>query len=620
LCGIIGIWAKNNQGKKDLSKIELALPYILHRGPDHQQCKMYSNCALGHTRLSIIDPDERANQPFSLGNGRYTLVFNGEIYNYIELRKSLEIEGVKFETNSDTEVLYHLLIREGELALEKLNGFFAFGFYDERENTLLLARDRMGIKPLLIYEDTEKFIFSSTLDSLFEFDIPKEINFKALNNYFQYTYISAPQTILENTKKLEPGYYCKVTEKKITYKQYYLLNNNLKKQSYSSSKNELKQRLHQSVESRLIADVPIGCFLSGGVDSSIIAAIAKSKREKLNTFSVGFDHAYFNESAYAEMVANHIGSKHETFMLTKRDFQQNFNSFLDIIDEPFADSSAFAVYLLAKKTKGYVDVALSGDGADELFAGYRKHYAEWKITTLNKGSKYGISALSRLLKSVKINRSDRLGDFNRKLQKLNEGLNKNADQRYLDWCSFIPENARKNALIKSLNNEYLCSDLENIKGVNDVLLNDQKFVLPNDMLKKVDLMSMASALEVRTPFLDHHFVEFVNTLPSEYKLGKKGGKLILKETFFDDLPPAIFKRAKKGFEIPIHSWLQDELDEQFNRPIFSRSYLEEQNLFNPNEIYQLISDWRKNDFGDKIYIVWALIIFQHWWDKHFYII
>lgn len=614
MCGIIGIWAKNKTGQSYVNKIDEAVQYLKHRGPDFQSVIKDENFAFGHARLSIIDLSSSANQPFSRDQGEHILCFNGEIYNYQNLRKELIKNGVQFDTESDTEVLFQLLKNEGENALDKLNGFFAFSFYDKIKNELLLARDRLGIKPLYLYENDTVYIWSSEVKPIISIinRIEKEINH--LDDYLSYTYLRSPLTILKGLKKVLPGERIILRSNKKESKIYY--QNRLKDSliiDFKEAQNKLVEILSESVKLRLIADVPVGCFLSGGVDSSIIASIAKKFKENIHTFSIGFDHPYFNEAGYASQVAKHINSQHHEFILTRKDFKANFYQFLDAIDEPFGDSSAFAVFLLSQRTKDFVKVALSGDGADELFGGYQKHLAELKIRELG-GPKASLIKLSNAFTPfIKDSRDSKIGNFKRKLKKLSKGLELSLEERYDSWCRFVDQDTVSELLLQP---EKTALQLLEVNSMNELLLADQRTVLEGDMLKKVDMMSMAHALEVRTPFLDHRVVAFANSLPLNYKIQTSGGKRILKEAFKDQLPSVIFERSKKGFEIPLREWLSDELEEIINGPLFKNEFIREQGIFKFESVNQLIKQWNRKDFGDKIYLVWSLIIFQYWWNKN----
>lgn len=618
LCGIVGISLKKTSDNQLVEQMESVLGAIHHRGPNYQSfVNINEHLSVGHARLSIIDLSSAAHQPMKAENGRYTLVFNGEIYNFQSIKSQLENQGVHFHTHSDTEVLLKLLIHEGTKGIQQLNGFFAFAFHDALTDILILARDRFGIKPLYFYQDAKQFIFSSELNAFFSFNIDKSLDPDALNALFTFTYIPAPYTILKQAKKALPGHYYVYKNKVLTAKKYYEPSSGKPlKLSFEQAKNELKSKLKQAVERRLVADVPLGSFLSGGVDSSVIATVAKSLKPDLQTYSIGFDEAFFDESKYAKMVADKIGSQHHNLTLTQNDFNTHFKSFLNSLDEPFGDSSAFAVYLLSQKTKENVTVALSGDGADEIFGGYRKHQAEWMIRESGGIKKAAVKMGATVLSPFGQNRSSKWGDISRKVQKLAKGYQMNVVERYWNWARFISESDKNQLFVKRMANFTSNSTFKN-ETLNDFLIQDQKFVLPNDMLTKVDVMSMANALEVRTPFLDHELVDFINRLPADFKVNKNGRKQLLIEAFKDDLPTEVYQRTKKGFEIPLLKWLGNQLEELLNSDIFSESYIENQHLFNFDSIQQLKKEWNHPQFGDRIYILWTLVVFQHWY-KRFY--
>ena len=531
-------------------------------------------------------------------------------------------KGTVFLTKSDTEVLFKLLIEKREKALDDINGCFAFAFYDRLDDYLLIARDRLGIKPLFIYEDENQMIFSSELKSLLQLEIDRSLNLDGLANYFRLTYFNEDRTLFKHIKKLLPGcFYEFVGEKVPRLKQYYDLVPDQKFEgNYEYAKFELRNRLNNSIKRRLVSDVPLGTFLSGGIDSTIVSALAKYQKHDLKTFSIGFEHEYFDETKYARIAAERIGSNHEEIMLGKKEFRENFEEFLDALDEPFGDSSSFAMYLLAKYAKRQVSVCLSGDGADELFGGYRKHYADHYIRTANKGKRRLIGLIGATAGLVPTSRSNSIGDKSRKIQKLKKGMEMTHDRRYYEWCTFISEKDKKGLLSfdsrEGYDDFFDTSTIVTFDDFNDVLFSDQKMLLPNDMLKKVDLMSMASALEVRTPFLDHLVVDFVNTLPSEFKVNELGGKRILKDTFRNELPDEIVNRPKSGFEIPIEEWLGDILEDLFNEEMFSESFIKKQGLFQWNTIQKLKEVNLAKGGGDKIYLIWSLIVFQYWYKNN----
>ncbi len=638
MCGIVGIVSNN---KEQHNCIDAATKVLNKRGPDNQQTVNFDNISLGHARLSIIDTTQSANQPFQNASKRFTIVFNGEIYNYKELKEGL-LNDFDFTTNSDTEVLLNLYIKYGADCLEKLNGFFAFSVYDKLENSLFIARDRIGIKPLLYYFDGTDFIFASELKSIFKFYVEKEIDQVSLFNYFQFNYIPTNKSILSHVSKLQPGHFIKIeniqTIKEIAEQKYYDIPYNDKDTilktafNYDKSKEMLVNLLDDSVQKRLVADVPVGTFLSGGVDSSIISLLAKRHKNDLNTFSIGYkDEPFFDETNYANSVAKKIGSHHHVISLTNDELYENLNDILDYIDEPFADSSAIAVYLLSKHTKKYVAVALSGDGADEMFSGYNKHMADFNARHpgIKEGIiKYGYAFWKMLPKS----RNSKFTNLNRQLYKFSLGANLPHRERYWRWASVLDEE-KTNYLFKEelIFNPQRLSDtafeykkrkddlLKFIRkdgDINDVLYTDMKMVLVNDMLRKVDSMSMANSLEVRVPFLDHRVVNFAFNLPREFKINVDMKKKILQDAFRNELPEEVYNRPKHGFEVPLLNWFRKELRNTIENDLLSDDFIEEQNIFNPQAIKDIKKQLFSNNPRDVQATIWALIVFNSWWKKY----
>ncbi len=640
MCGIVGIISSN---EKELSKIATATRTLSKRGPDNRSTTKFTNLSLGHARLSIIDTSKGANQPFTDASERYTIVFNGEIYNYEELKENLILEGVEFTTNSDTEVLLQLYIRYGSDCLEKLNGFFAFAVFDKKENSLFVVRDRMGIKPLLYYFDGEQFIFGSELKAILTFNIKKDIDKVSLFNYLQFNYIPTNYSIIEGVKKLKPGHYIFIKninklDNEIEEEMYYEVPFNTEDTiqtnalNYDKAQEMLCSLLDESVQKRLVSDVPVGTFLSGGVDSSIISLLAKKHKPDLQTFSIGFkDEPFFDETIYANAVAKKIGTKHRVFSLTNDDLYNDLNNILDYLDEPFADSSAIAVYLLSKRTKEYVTVALSGDGADEMFSGYNKHMAEYK--SRHPGIKESLVKMGYpIWKNLPKSRGSKFTNINRQLYKFSLGSKLTNKERYWKWASIINEE-KANYLLKEelIFNPQRISDtafeykkrkedlLKNIRkegDINDVLFSDMRMVLTNDMLRKVDAMSMANSLEVRTPFLDHRLVNFAFSLPVPFKINQDMKKKILQDSFRNELPEEIYKRPKHGFEVPLLSWFRNELKDKIENDLLSDSFIEEQGIFNVAATIALKKQLFSNNPEDAQATVWALIVFNTWWKKY----
>ena len=626
MCGIAGMLAFNDEAKAQLHKISEATYTLRRRGPDDEGLFFHNKCALGHRRLSVIDTSKGAAQPFTDVSNRYTIVFNGEIFNYKQLRKQLETKGIRFVSNSDTEVLLYLYIAEKENCLPLLDGEFAFAVYDKEKEKLFLARDRYGIKPLYYYLDEERIVFASELKALIAFGIPKLLDTASLQTYFHLNYIPSPATIFQKVKKLEAGCFAIVANKKdFQQKRYYTLEANTAAADtihYNAAKTKLKELLQQSVQNRMIADVPLGTFLSGGIDSSIITAIAAQHTKNLNTFSIGFkDEPLFDETHYASLVAKKYTTNHTVFSLSNNDLYQSLNSLLDSIDEPFADSSALAVNILSQHTRKYVTVALSGDGADELFAGYNKHAAELRVR--NNGLKENmLSALHPLLRTMPKSRNTKVGNKIRQAAKFAEGMKLSYQERYWQWARWSGFSADELFSSNVLQNTQLFETRKNVAlsqlshDYNSVLLTDMKMVLENDMLVKVDRMSMNQSLEVRVPFLDHKLVDFAFTLPANYKIVASKRKKILIDTFEDMLPKELLNRGKKGFEVPLLKWFKTELKSMIEADLLNKKFIEEQNIFKYATIQKTVQQLHSSNPNDAVEKIWALLVFQVWWKKY----
>jgi asparagine synthase (glutamine-hydrolysing) len=630
MCGITGIFAFNLVGKFNLVNVTAATAALSKRGPDHQGLYTDQFVGLGHRRLSIIDTSAAAHQPIWDEEQRYAIIFNGEIFNFQELKKELETKGVTFTTQSDTEVLLKLFILEKEKCLNKLNGFFAFCIYDKQEQTFFVARDRYGIKPLLYLFDEDKFLFASEMKSILAYGIEKTLDYSSLNTYLQLNYIPAPATIFTNVKKLMPGHYATISKKQFTLGCYYKIpyeRNSLSNISYDDAKKNLQSLLEASVQQRLIADVPLGAFLSGGIDSSVIVGLASKHKPDLHTFSIGFrDEAFFDETEYARLVAKHFNTEHTVFSLTNDDLYRHVHSILDYIDEPFADSSAIAVYILSQETRKHATVALSGDGADELLAGYNKHEAFLK--SFQPGLKESAAKnLLPLWNAIPSSRNNPISNKIRQLKRFGEGMKFSPQERYWHWARFANETEAYSLLSNVSKGKFQRQEYENRKSeilktipsnacINDVLLTDMNLVLPNDMLTKVDLMSMANGLEVRVPFLDYEVVNFIFSLPEDFKINSRIRKRILQDAFKELLPPELYNRPKKGFEVPLLKWFRNEMKSLIVDDLLSKKLIEEQGIFDYTEIEKLKKQLFSSNPGDIHARIWGLVVFQWWWKKH----
>lgn len=613
MCGIVGIKLFNDFIKKNhIDAVEKGLLDQQHRGPDANGIFHDEKVVLGHNRLSIIDKKKRSNQPMTDESGRYQLIFNGEIYNYADLKNNLLRKEIHFKTSSDTEVLLYHLIEKGTEGINDLDGCFSFAFYDSKEDELILARDHNGINPLLFSLTDDGVYFSSELWFYSYLPGYDKINHQALNEFFQFTYIAAPNTILQGVQKLLPGHYLHVKGKYCDLKDYRTSDNG---ETINKSNNLIaygKRIIEDAVIKRLAADVPLGTFLSGGIDSSIVSAIASEYKSNLNTFSIGFkDSPYHDESKYAQMVAREIGSYHHPIMLEKNEVVQDLPKVLASMDEPFADSSAIAMYFLAKKTKEHVTVSLSGDGADELLGGYNKHNAFLK--SKSNPMILGLAArVSNILPDG--DRNSFFGNRVRQLQRYYHLSNLNWPENYWYLASFLDAKDRETLLLNHQMKMTKEVDL-NDSSLDAFLRLDQDFVLQGDMLKKVDLMSMRHSLEVRTPFLDKEVVKFCNALPTHLKHNGKEGKVFLKEAFKDRLPENIFTRKKQGFEVPLMLWLKSAWTELVDESWFENNYIVEQDIFNAKFVNQEKQKFFSKNAGESPIFIWSYIVFQFWYQR-----
>ncbi len=626
MCGICGIYSFSRPLENALPAVEQALETLTKRGPEVQAHYQEKNVVLGHSRLSVIDISEAANQPFADESGRYTIVFNGEIYNFSQLRDVLRDQGQSFRTRSDTEVLLKWLILNGPEGIKDLQGFFAFAFFDKLSGKILLARDRFGKKPLIYHINDDRIIFASEMKALLKLGAPKLLDQESMHIYFQLNYIPGKWSIYQDVYKLMPGYYMLFDGSDCSVQEYYHLPERplvaYEGISYPAAITQLQNKMEEAVVKRLVSDVPLGAFLSGGIDSSVVVALAAKHVNQLKTFSIGFkDEPLFDETNYARSVAKMHNTDHTEFSLTTNDLFGCLYDVLDYIDEPFADSSALAVYILSRETKSKVTVALSGDGADEMFAGYNKHMAHYRARQGGISARL-LGALHPLLAPLPQSRNSFLGNKVRQLYRFGEGMGKNDADRYWRWAAFAEENYPEKLLLKSVNHdEYifrkgkLTPFMQKDGDMNNILRNDMHLVLTNDMLTKVDMMSMANSLEVRVPFLDHDLVDFVFSLPESFKINQNQRKKILKDAFRQVLPPELYHRPKQGFEVPLLGWFRTELKEKIINYWLNDDFIRDQGLFNPKVINNLMKKLFSNNPGEIHAQIWSLVVFQHWHSK-----
>lgn len=622
MCGITGVWAFNEKGKAAFSYLEDSVNSLRMRGPDRSGTYIGNSLVLGHTRLSVIDTSDAGTQPLSIDDGEYTIVFNGEIFNYQEHRSKLQNAGVVFKTATDTEVLLQLYKIHGYKALELLNGFFSCAIFSKKENSLFICRDRFGKKPLHIYKDEDKLIFASEMKGVLAYQIPKEINKDALHFYFQLNYLPQQISIFEKCFKLLPGEFLLIKDNKTEQRSYYTIDKNShSSDNYETAQAKVKELVESAVVKRLVSDVPIGTFLSGGIDSSIVSTIASRHTSHLNTFSIGYkDEPFFDETYYANLVAKKIKSNHTVFSLSNDDLFQELHNILDYIDEPFADSSAIAVYILSKLTKKHVTVALSGDGADELFSGYNKHQAHLLASEQSIKNSI-IRNTSPLFSILPKSRNSKITNTFRQLHRYSSALRLSEQDRYWQWCSLASAD-EVNLLLKAKKTEKYWDIRKNItrdisSDFNSVLNADLNLVLCGDMLTKTDLMSMANGLEIRSPFLDYELVNYVSSLPSHFKILPAIKKRILQDTFRKDLPSELYNRSKHGFEVPLLKWFKTSLHDYLEKEIFDLDFIASQGIFDPEIILQYKKTLHSKNPNDIQSRIWALIVFQNWYKKYY---
>jgi len=612
MCGITGYYSFA-QPCKFTNELTESVNFLNHRGPDAQGKVFTKLAGLGHTRLSIIDLSENASQPMLSEDGDFIIVFNGEIYNFRNLKEKLKRKGARFKTSSDTEVILRGFELLGEGIFELLHGMFSIAIYNKKHHQLTLARDRFGIKPLYFYHGDEQFFFASEMGAILEFPIPRKLNKNALWQYFRYNYNPDNNSIIEGIKQVSPGSYIHIDKNQVSEHKFHHLKTSIIKIDYNEAIEHIHTLIDQSVEERLIADVPVASFLSGGLDSSVISMLASKHHPGIHTYSAGFsENPYFDETKYGKTVASQINTDHHIFDLSDNKISDSVEDILSCFSEPFADTSAIAYHLLAKETAKQVKVVLSGDGADEVFGGYRKHKAEWLMQ--NRTFLAKLSGLFGHMGSVKVgSRNSLSGNKNRQLKKWLHGAKLSNEERYFAWASI-----QSDGEVGQLLNYELAASFPinlNIQNINDVLAADIRMVLPGDMLTKADRMGMQHGLEIRTPFLDHFLVDFVFSLPAKWKLEGGVRKKMLKDAFKNELPESIVNRKKKGFEVPMWSWLNGPLKDLM-LTLLSDEQLNKSGLFRKQGVQRLINQTLSNQPGDSPNTIWALMVFQVWFNKY----
>lgn len=607
MCGFLVVFTDCELSEK---KVFNALKSIQHRGPDNLSLvtkNIGSNKVwLGHARLSIQDLSDSGHQPITFDG--LSIVFNGEIYNFREVREELIRYGYSFYSSSDTEVLLKAFHKWGEMCLEKLNGMFAFCIINEKTGQIFAARDRLGIKPLFYTVYNKTIILASELKAILALDIiPKKIDEKALYAYIWLQYVPDSISILKGVNKLKPGTYLTSIEYRLNTKEYWnLVNKIVNDPEMRLPKQEpivpLEDQLANSIKYRLIADVEVGCFLSSGVDSSLIASImSECSAKKVKTFSIGFHEREFNEADLAKKFAKEIQSTHIEKYISPDELLEKVSEISSLYDEPFADSSAIPTKIVSELAKEHVKVVLSGDGGDELFCGYNRY----------KGFKY-MKLIPKGIRPV----AGKLASFSdsRLLQKLGSSLSWNDfSYQYSSLANGISFNVSKKLFRRSFDLSFLYnSHLTNIrKSLEEkVMLTDIETYLPGDILTKVDRASMSVGLEARTPFLDHHLVEFAFTVPFHYKMNKGITKKILRDLLKKRHPHFNFETKKKGFAVPLDSWLRNEL-KSWSRDVLTSSRLNENPIIEPKFILEKVNNHMMG-VENNGQLLWSVLMFELW--------
>ncbi len=624
MCGIAGF-----SGVGDTSVLTRMNDTLTHRGPDDAGVQLFSSprserkTGLAQRRLSIIDLSPAGHQPLSNEDGTVWIAFNGEIYNHRALRNELTRTHT-FKGQSDTEVIVHLYEELGESVFAKLEGMFAIALYDTKKDRLFLARDRMGKKPLFYGVQQDTLFFGSELKALMAHPgFVRSVDPVSLNKYFLYEYVPTPHTILKDTYKLEPGTYLSWDGKGYTKTQFWKPTFLPKSTSFAESMNALDTALMHAVETRLVADVPLGIFLSGGLDSSAMAYYAsRASTSRVKTFAIGFDEPSFDESGYARQVAEHLGTEHHEHILSATDCQQLIPEIGTMLDEPMADASIVPTYLLSKFTREHVTVALGGDGGDELFCGYdtflAHRFAGW-YARLPQYMRRQVAVLAQVLPTSHSNMSL---DF--KIKKFTSGFDGLPTYRNQRWLGAFTKDERQQLFTapmwEQVTEEDEFDDIDRYLGEIDSR-NEydelgyvyERMYMMDQVLVKVDRASMAHALEVRAPFLDTHIVDLANHLPVSYKFRGITRKYILKKLMEGKLPHEIIYRKKKGFGMPIGSWMRHEL-----RPLvtdlLSTSSLARIGFFNPAYVERLVTEHMQGTHDHRKQL-WTLLVFVMWWHQ-----
>ncbi|MDX6305628.1 MAG: hypothetical protein QOI77_2597 [Blastocatellia bacterium] len=623
MCGIAGI-VRSDGAPVDRELVARMNEAIRHRGPDEDGFYFSDGVGLAMRRLAIIDL-KSGQQPIHNQDGTASIVFNGEIYNYRELRDRLEKLGHQFYTDSDTEAIVHAYDQYGTECPKYLRGMFAFAIWDKRTNSLFLARDRVGKKPLLYAKLDGELVFGSEFTALLEHPrISRDVDFEAIHHYLSFICVPAPLTAYQAIRKLEPGHWLLWRDGEIKTERYWQLDFSKK---LSIGEEEAGARvvelLREAVRVRLMSEVPLGAFLSGGIDSSaVVALMAEESSEKIKTFSIGFDEQDFSELHHARRVAEHVGADHHEFIV-RPDAMEVLPTLVEHYGEPFADSSAIPSYYVSKETRAFVTVALNGDGGDECFAGYERYAAmsiAQKYANMPGALRNGV--ISKVVNALP--GFDARQNPLRKAKRFLAAASLPPVERYLRWVSAFDEASKQNLYSTDFRHQTAAfrtaSILEpwfakaNGSGIVDAaLLTDTMTYLPNDLLVKMDIASMTVSLEARSPFLDHHLMEFAASLPENLKLRRLTTKYLLKRVLKKLVPAENLNRRKMGFGVPIGHWFRGAMQPFLRQTLLSEKALA-RGIFKPEMVRQLI-DSHISVKADHSHRLWTLLMLELWFER-----
>ena len=629
MCGIIGFIDK----KKSINTLNDMLNIQSYRGPDDRGLYFdeKNGVHFGHNRLSIQDLSSYGHQPFVSDCGNYIIVFNGEVYNFKNIRVDLEELGYKFISNSDTEVILYSYKEWGIKCIDKFIGMFAFAILDKINNKLILVRDRAGVKPLYYYTDESQFMFSSEIKSFHKHpEFKKEQNLEVLPCFFQFGYIPAPYTIFKNCFKLEAGHYLELKIDNLEFKitKYWDVNDFYLQEKFTKNEDEILEDieaiLDNAIDLRMVSDVPVGVFLSGGYDSSLVASIlAKKQGKKINTFTIGFDDEKYNEAKHAKLIAEYLGTNHTEYYMNNSDMLNLVESLPFYYDEPFGDSSALPTMIVSKLARQSVTVALSADGGDEAFCGYSKYFflnkfqnifsSSFKREILKTGLNF-FSANSVEYINTKLPKNLKQTNIKDKYTKFQRAINsKSLEEMFENASSYVDKNEIARFLKVSKNKELFkkWEKIGSIEFLNQMMAIDYKLFMNDDVLTKVDRATMSVSLEGREPLLDHRIIEYMARVPLDIKYKNKQGKYLLRQVLYKYLPKEMVDKPKSGFQIPLNEWLRDELRTMVDKYICLEKL--DDNIFDINQVLSIKDKFYKGEnLGTQI---WLILIYQMWKEK-----